>query len=262
MKAKYNLPMKQLVNLLFIALLLNGCSKSTVSSLNDQAALPPPADLLLQKKTISEEDATKVNARFSVGNETFTALQDNILGKMECIRPVFVKSREDKGMVEGVDFVIDDTPPTFSRFDEASNIFITEHPIVDPILNSKTGEITYGVYASAYDTKCGSRNLIGSCSMYNYGHNARRNKFNLDKKNGLIPADAVFPVEAKYISSPWHNCITPNSNQTDMYEQIFKDFILNAQAGDDLVFQMWLQDGAGNSSIKSYRFQKITSLLE
>ena len=241
------------------------CSKSTRSSTSSLtgASLLSPGDISNQQalQRISEEAATSVNAEFSMGSETFTATQEQELGRMECIRPVFVQNRKDKGKVEGIDFVVDDTLPTFSRFDETLGKFVTEHPIVDPVANPEDGSVTYEVYAAAYDTKCGSRNLIGKCMLFNYGHNARKTKFNTDKKNGLVGADEIFPVEPKYIQSGWQNCMTPNSNETDMYEQIFKQFVLNALPGDEIVFQMWLADGAGNSTFKSYNFQKITGLL-
>ncbi len=258
--------MKKVIFVLFLSTFVFACSNSSKTS---QTSIGTPsnlslADLQLQEaqQKISEEASTSVNAEFSIGKETFTASQDSALGKMECIRPVFVQSRLDKGKVEGVDFVVDDTLPTFSRFDEVQNKYITEHPIVDPVPNVETGHIAYEVYAAAHDTKCGSRNLVGKCSLYNHSHNARRNQFNLDKKNGLIAQGEEFPVDPKFIHSYWQNCITPNSNETDMYEQVFKSFILKASPGDEIDFSMWLQDGAGNSTFKSFRFQKITSMLE
>lgn len=258
--------MKQTLILILFSIFLSDCSNNARTSGNNlgQSSLLSPGDLTLQEaqQKISEENSTSVNAEFALSKETFTVAQEATLGKMECIRPVFVQNRLDKGKVEGIDFVVDDTLPVFSRFDEKLNKFVTEHPVVDPVPDPENGRITYAVYAAAYDTKCGSRNLVGKCSLFNYGHNARRNKFNIDKKNELIPQDEVFPIDPKFIQSSWQNCMTPNSNDTDMYEQIFKGFVLNAEPGDEIAFQMWLMDGAGNSTFKTYKFQKINSLLE
>lgn len=250
--------MKPIIAILtFTMILLPSCSKTTVRHRTSTSA--SPADISTQK--IEEESLTSVNAQFTLETETYTAAQDTELNSMECIRPVYVQSRLDAGKVEGVDFVIDDTIPTFSRFDEGLNKYVTEHPIVDPI-PTIDGGVTYEVYAAARDTKCGSRDLVGLCSLYNLGHSGRMHQFNLDKASGLIDEDAVFPVPNKFISSGWQNCLTPNSNSTDMYEQIFKEFVLNAEVGDDISFQMILRDGAGNASVKSYNFRKLETFID